>query len=169
MADVLFITTKTLKKHTIIDGSVDPDLLVQHIYNSQTIRIQEKIGTKLYERLLAGTDASNLTANEILLIDTYIVPALIHWAASEYFTFARYTASNGGLFIHQPDNAVIVSKEDTDALSAMETKLAEYYSQQLINYLKFNDGLYPEYLSNVDDDIQAENEQWHVGGWYMKR
>jgi len=167
MADVLFISTNTLKKFTVIDGSTDADMITQYIFIAQEVKITNYLGTDLITRLKAGVTADDLTANEVILIDTYIVPALIHWSAAEYFSFARFNAAQGGIFQHQQDNAVIMTKEDVDSLVAKETSLAEYYTTRLINYLCENSSLYPEYSTNTGDDINPDKTVNYASSWYM--
>ena len=167
MAEELFINSVTLKKHTVIDGSEDSDKIMQHIFNAQVIHIRNLLGTDLYDRLQAGITASDLSANEVTLIDDYIQMTLVHYAAAEYFTFARYTASQGGVFQHQSDNAIALTQSDVDGLVKKERSNAEYFATRLINFLCENNTDYPEYSTNTGDDINPSKSIWRTGSWYM--
>ena len=169
MAEQLFITSVTLKKHTVIDGSVDADKIMQHIFNAQVIHIRNLLGQDLYERLQNGIVASDLTSAETTLIDDYVQMTLVHYAAAEYFTFARYNAAQGGVFAHQPDNAVILSKEDVDDLVKKERSNAEYFATRLIDFLCDNQSDYPQYSSNTGTDIRPAASIWRTGSWFMGR
>lgn len=165
MAEGIFIKTSTLKKNTIIDGSVDPDLFVQYIYLAQDIHIQNYLGTQLYERLQEGVIADDLTADETLLIDKYIQPALIHYAMAEYLPFAAYKVAQGGVFKYNGEASFQSPKDEVDRLVSMETSYAENYAQRLVDYLRYNEDLYPLYNANQDENIDPSYNVFRMLGW----
>ena len=167
MAEALFITAADLKRNTIINGSVDADLFMQYIRISQTIHITHYLGTDLYNRLQAGIIAADLTTVEDTLIQDYIQDALIHLAMAEYLPFASVKVSNGGVFKHIPDNAESVESEEIDRLAQKEKDYADYYLKRLLDYLKFNQSLYPQYTTNTDEDIKPSSIIDYTGGWVL--
>ena len=100
MAKALFITTKDIKRYSIMNGNVDNDKFIQYIEIAQEIHIQNYLGTKLYEKIedliIAGTLDANPTYKTLL--ETYIKPMTIHWAQVEFLPYAAYTISNGGVY-----------------------------------------------------------------------
>ena len=90
----LFVDIDDVKRHTVLSGNIDDDKLVQFIEIAQDIRIQDYLGSDLYERLQEGILNNNLNTNEKMLLDTYITPMLIHWGASEAIPFLSYKFSN---------------------------------------------------------------------------
>ena len=51
MAKALFITTKDIKRYSVLSGNVDPDKFVYMIEISQDTEIQNYTGTKLMEKI----------------------------------------------------------------------------------------------------------------------
>lgn len=167
MATALFIDAETLKRNTIIDGSVDPDKFMQFIKIAQNIHLQNILGSKLYERLQAGIVADDLTADETTLIDDYIQDCLIHYASAEYLPFSAYQINNGGVYRHTSENAQTTSIDDINNLSKKERSYAEYYAKRLVKYLCDNSSLYPEYTETQDSGIYPTKQIKYTGGWHI--
>ena len=154
MAVALFIKTEDIKKNTILGGSVDVDKFIPYIKIAQQLHIERILGTKLYERLQAGIIASSLTAIEQTLLNDWIQDALIHYAAAEYLPFSAYQVQNGGVFKHTSETSSNATKEEVDFLVQKERNFAQYYTDRLVNYLCNNSTLFPEYITNVNEDIR---------------
>ena len=84
----------------------------------------------------------------------------------EYLPFASYSIANGGVFKHQSENSQLVSKEEVDYLVQKEREYAEYYTQRFIDYMSFNQSLFPEYTSNTNDDIYPDKDALFQG-WVL--
>ena len=91
---------------------------------------------------------------------------LIHFAMVDYLPFAAYTLKNGGLFKHTSENSEGVSKEEVDYLIEKHRDIAEYYSRRFIDYMSFNQSLFPEYTSNTNDDIHPDKDAL-FNGWVL--
>ena len=167
MAQVLFIKAEDLKKNTILGGSVDTNKFIQYIKISQEIHIQNYLGSKLYQRLIAGITAGDLNADETTLLDDYIQDALIHFASAEYLPFAAYQISNGGVYKHTSENSTGVDKNEIDYLVQKERDFAQYYIKRMVDYLCVNSSLFPEYSTNVDNDIRPSKNSNYSSGWVM--
>ena len=147
--EALFITTEELRRKSIIGGNVDADKFIQFIGVAQDIHIQNYLGTLLYNKLQLlitnGTinDAGN--SNYKLLLDSYIGPMLIWYAQADYYLFAPFQVSNGGVFKHRSENSE--TPEITEIKSLVETckDKAEFYTRRFLDYMDFNSQLYPEY------------------------
>ena len=74
--DAAFINTAQLKQIGLINGNVEDSDLRVVIQRAQVSEIQPLIGTSLYERLSEGIEANDLNANEVILMDKYIVPLM---------------------------------------------------------------------------------------------
>ena len=155
MATVLFINRTDLIRNSILDGNVDTDKFIQFIKLAQEIHIQNYMGTKLYEGLTTAIPNIDLPANARwkILLNDYIVPMLIWFAQVDYMPFAAYQIKNGGVFKHRSENADTVSKEEVDFLVEKARTNAEWYSRRFIDFMSFNQTTYPEYTSNINDDI----------------
>ena len=161
MATALFIKPIDLKRNSIIDGNVDVDKFIGFVKIAQEIHIRNYLGTDLYNKIsvdILGTGGASLTGNYLNLVNDYIQPMLIHFAMVDYLPFAAYQIKNGGISKHTSENAESVSKEEVDYLVQKHRDIAEYYTRRFIDYMSFNQSLFPEYTSNSNDDIHPDKD-----------
>ena len=153
-------------RSTALGGNVDTDKFIQWIKVAQEIHIQNYLGTDLYNKISSDIIASTLSGNYLTLVNTYIQPMLIHFAMMEYLPFAAYTIANGGVFKHNSENSTSVEKGEVDFLVEKERKIAEYYTQRFVDYMSFNQDLFPEYNSNTNNDIYPDKDIQR-SGWVL--
>lgn len=171
MATALFISRTDIVKNSIIDGNVDTDKFIQFIKIAQTIDIQNLLGTDLYNKISAditsgAAGGAGLTGNYLTLVNTYVQPTLIWFAQMNYIPFAAYQIKNGGVFKHSSETAQNVDKNEVDYLVAKAREYANYYSKRLVDYLCFNNNLFPEYNSNTNEDIYPDTDT-SFQGWVL--
>jgi hypothetical protein len=166
MATALFIKREDLVRSTALGGNVDTDKFIQWIKVAQEIHIQNYLGTDLYNKISADIIAGTLAGNYLSLVNTYIQPMLIHFAMMEYLPFAAYTIANGGVYKHNSENSTSVEKGEVDFLVEKERKIAEYYTQRFVDYMSFNQDLFPEYNSNTNNDIYPDKDIQR-SGWVL--
>jgi hypothetical protein len=170
MAYALLISTEDVKKFTILNGNLDVDDFIQYIKIAQDITIQNYLGTDLYQKLqdliINGDIHESEFANYKSLLLTYIKPMLIHWAMVHYLPFAAYTIANKGVFKHTSEASEVVSKSEIDYLVEKERDIAEHYTQRFIDYICFNNNLFPEYNSNSNGDMYPDTNNFY-GGWHL--
>jgi hypothetical protein len=166
MAQALLITDSDLVKFTATNGNVDVDKFVQFIKIAQDIHIQNYLGTKLLEKIEADIIAGTLSGNYLNLVNTYIKPMLIHWAMFEYLPFAAYTIANKGVYKHGSENATNAEKNEIDFLAEKERSIAQHYTERFINYMCFNNYLFPEYNTNSNDDMYPDRMNNYTS-WYI--
>jgi hypothetical protein len=100
------------------------------------------------------------------LLVTYVKPMLIHWAMVEYLPFAAYTIANKGVYKHNSENATNVEKVEIDFLIEKERSIAQHYTERFIDYIAFNNDLFPEYNSNSNGDMYPDTNN-NYQGWYL--
>ena len=166
MAKALFISNKDLKRFSVLDGNVDADKFIQYIDIAQDIHIQNYLGTDLYSKLQADIIAETLTGDYLSLVNIYIKPMLIHWSMVEYLPFAAYTIANKGVYKHNSENSDSVEKNELDYLVEKERDIAQHYTRRFIDYMCFNNSLFPEYTSNSNEDVRPD-KQSDFGGWLI--
>jgi hypothetical protein len=169
MAKALLITTTDLKKYTVLDGNLDNDKFIQFIAIAQDIHLQNYLGTDLLEKIqsLLPTDIDlEGNANYKTLLNTFIKPMLVHWAAVEYLPFAAYNIANVGVVKHQSETSVTVDKNELDSLKESQRNIAQSYTKRFIDYVCDNSNLFPEYSSNSGSDVRPETES-DFGGWVL--
>ena len=163
MAEILFISPEEIAATTIMGGNVDQDNYIFSIANVQITTIEPLLGSELYDVIVAGVTADNLTGLYLELYTEYIKPITKFHATAKYISVASYTLANGGLFKHQPDNKEIVSKEEADGLANEYNAMGQMY---VIRFEKWI-GLNPltEYKTS-QDDVNAQDLKL-TGGWYL--
>ena len=166
MATALFITPTDLKRNSLVDGSVDVDRFIQFIKISQQIHIQNYLGTALYDKISADIIAGTLTGDYLFLVDEYIKDMLIHFSMTDYLPFAAYTVAQGGVFKHKSENSENVTKNEVDTLIDKHRNFAQFYTRRLIDYLCFNNNLFPEYNANQNADMFPDTDANFVG-WVL--
>lgn len=166
MATALFISRTDLVKNSIIDGNTDTDKFIQFIKIAQEIEIQNFLGTDLYNRISQDIIAGTLTGDYLNLVNDYVQPMLMWWAQVSYLPYAAYQIKNGGVFKHTSENSESVSKSEVDYLVGKARDTAEYYTRRFIDYMSFNDNLFPEYRSNSDSDVYPSNDSL-FNGWVL--
>jgi hypothetical protein len=166
MAEALLITRDDLVRFTSVNGNVDTDKFIQYIKIAQDIHIQNYLGTELLNKIKADIIASTLTGDYQSLVETYVKPMLIHWAMVEYLPFAAYTIANRGVYKHSSDNAENVAKDEVDFLLEKERKIAQHYTQRFIDYMSFNQQLFPEYNDNSNGDMYPDTNNNFIG-WVL--
>ncbi len=171
MATALFITRTDLVRNSIIDGNVDTDKFIQFVRIAQEIDVQNLLGTKLYDKISAdivsgAAGGQGLSGNYLTLVNEYVQPILIWFAQVNYIPFAAYTIAKGGVYKHQAENSQNVDKNEVDYLVSKAREYANYYSTRMVDYLCFNNNLFPEYNNNTNDDISPDTDTT-FNGWVL--
>ena len=166
MAEALLVTRNDIIKFTALNGNVDTDNFIQWVKVAQDIHIQNYLGTDLIEKIKTDILASNLSGDYQTLVETYIKPMLIHWAMVEYLPFAAYTIANKGVYKHNSENATNVEKNEIDYLVEKERSIAQHYTERFIDYMSFNQILFPEYNSNSNGNMYPDTQNNYTG-WFI--
>ena len=171
MAKALFITTEDIKRYSVLSGSVDPDKLIFYVEIAQDTEIQNYLGTVLLEKLqaliIAGTVNDPANAAYKTLLETYIKPMTIYWSLVQLMSFIPYTISNGGVYKHTSESSETVDKEEVDYLVEKYRDIAQFYTNNFISYMVYNQASYPEYNANTNDDIYPDTANADFGGWVL--
>jgi len=162
----LFISTNDLVKNTFINGNVDPDTYTQYIFQAQQVHIQNYLGTKLYNKINDGIVAGNLSSPYTTLLNDYIKMMVIHWTMVEFLPYSSIKISEKGVFRHNSENSTTVDKIDIDFLIAKSMDTAQAYTNRFIDYMSFNQSLFPEYNNNSNADVYPDKDA-NFGGWIL--
>jgi hypothetical protein len=162
----LFIKRQDLVRNSILDGNVDTDKFIQYIKIAQQIHLRNYLGSDLYNRISNDILNNTLNGDYLELVNDYIQPMLIHYAMVDYLPFAAYQVKNGGVFKHTSENAESATKDEVDFLIQKERDIAEYYTRRFIDYMSFNQELFPEYYTNSNDDIHPDTNATFQG-WQL--
>ena len=156
MSKALFITRHDISVFTAANGSIDSDKLLPFINQAQDIHLQNYLGTDLYNKIQADIVAGTLTGNYLNLVNDYIKDMLLHWSMVEYLPYAGVNIANGGIYTKNPENSTALTKEHVDSLIEKSRTTAQFYTNRFIDYMSFNNELFPEYNSNSNEDISPD-------------
>jgi hypothetical protein len=162
----LWIKREDLVRNTAIGGNVDTDRFIQFISIAQDIHLQNYTGTKLYDKISNDILNNTLVEPYLSLVNDYLQPMLIHFAASEYLPFAAYTIANGGVYKHTSENSTSVDKNEVDFLVEKERNIAQYYTDRFITYMSYNQATFPEYNSNNNADVYPDTDS-NFASWVL--
>lgn len=166
MAQALFISIADIKKHTSVNGSVDPDKIINFVKIAQDIEIQALLGTDLYNKINDDIVAGTITDPYLSLVNDYIKPALIHYAMVHYLPFGSVTIANKGIYKHNAENSQTAAKSDIDYLVNKELSIAQHYAQRYKDFMCNNSTLFPEYNTNSNGDMHPE-KNISFSNWFL--
>lgn len=172
-ANIDFISEVTFKSRTGISDAIDGKQLKPQIKIAQDMYLQPALGSTLYLRLQTGISASNLTANETILLDTYITDCLV-WYTMSLLPFALgYQFFSKGVLQKTSEESQAPSRADLELISQQYKQTAEFYKQRMIGYLQQNYTFFPEYYTTSSglDVIFPQSKAYtcpiYLGGNYQ--
>ena len=144
--NILFINETLIKSRTAISDAIDGKQIKPTIKLAQDKYILPALGSGLYNRLQAGIDANDLTANEKLLLDDYVTDALLWFTIGEMVIATSYQFFSKGVLQKSSEESNTPSKGQLELLERKYMSNGEFYKQRLIDYLRENSELYQQYL-----------------------
>lgn len=148
--DTLFISENYLKTYTPIGALVQWTEIEPTALIVQQSWIQDILGTNFYNYLKGKYAAQTLNANEIILMN-FIKPALAYRVADKTLPFIQYQIKNKGAQVQRGDYSDSVDLETLRYLREELSGSAEFHEKRLIEYLKKNENLFPEYKNNNNE------------------
>lgn len=146
-ANTLFISPALIKARTGISEAIDDKQLKPQIKVAQDMYIQPALGSTFYLALQNGVENNNLTAQESALINNYITDALVWYTMSTLPATLSYQFFSKGVLQKTAEESNNPSRADIELLERRYKDNAEFYKTRLINYLRENYTLFPEYFS----------------------
>lgn len=167
MAYVLFISEDKLKDSTAINMNVDVEFLLPFVKQAQKLYVETKLGTDLNQKIkdliVAGTINDPANANYKTLLDTYIGDMLPNFALYHAIPFLRFKIENGNIYSKTSENGVALTTEEAQHLRSEVLNTGEYYTERMIDYIKNNISLFPEYNTNSGADVSPDSNAYYAG------
>ena len=160
---VLFISENKLKKSTTINGNVDVELLRPYMKVAQDVHIHTKLGTDLYNKLQSDITGSSLSGNYQTLVENYIQDALVHWTLYECIQFLGYKIMNKNIVRKTSETSENAGLDELNYLREVVRNTAEWYTERLIDYIRHNTSLFPEYNTNTNEDLSPTKQNYFSG------
>jgi len=167
MSYVLFISEEKLKESTAINLNVDIDLLLPYVRQAQKLYVETKLGTDLTQKLkdliVAGTIGNVGNEAYKTLLDDYIGDMLPNWAFFHAVPFLRFKIENGNIYSKTSETGTALSETEAQHLREEVRNTAEYYTERLIDYIRNNTSLFPEYNTNSGSDVNPDSNAYYNG------
>lgn len=151
--EILLINEDVLKKYTPLTDAVDPNLIRPCIYVAQDMYLQNFLGTNLTNKIKDDVANGTLSGNYETLLNEYILKLLIWWTMVELYPSLLYKHDNGNLVSRQSEDTTPVTKGEMESLKEKARENARFYTKRMVDYLRFNTTLFPEYTNNTDNNI----------------
>ena len=167
MAYVLLISEQKLKDSTAINLNVDVNILLPYVLQAQTLYIEPKLGTQLYEHIKgliqAGTISDVGNAAYKTLLDDYISFVLVNYSFYHAIPYLRFKVENGNIYSKTSETGTALSTEESQSLREEISNTAQYYTERPIEYIRNNIGDYPEYSTNSGADVKPDKNAYYNG------
>jgi hypothetical protein len=167
MSYVLLISEQKLKDSTAINLNVDVNILLPYVLQAQTLYIEPKLGTQLYEHIKgliqAGTIGNVGNAAYKTLLDDYISFVLVNYSFYHAIPYLRFRIENGNIYSKTSENGTALSTEESQSLREEISNTAQYYTERLIEYIRNNTSLFPEYSTNSGADVNPDKNAYYNG------
>jgi hypothetical protein len=165
MAYVLLISEQKLKDSTAINLNVDVNILLPYVLQAQTLYIEPKLGTQLYEHIKgliqAGTIGNVGNAAYKTLLDDYISFVLVNYSFYHAIPYLRFKVENGNIYSKTSETGTALSTEESQSLREEISNTAQYYTERLIEYIRNNIGDFPEYSTNSGADVNPDKNAYY--------
>ena len=158
--EILLINEELLKKYTPLTDAVDPNLIRPCIYVAQDMYLQNFLGTNLINKIKDDVANETLTGDYEILLNDYILKLLIWWTMVELYPSLLYKHDNGNLVSRQSEDTTPVTKGEMESLKEKARENARFYTNRMVNYLRFNSSLFPEYTNNTNDNISPDRNPY---------
>jgi len=156
-----------VKRDTALNDSVDDNLLFPAIVMAQERNVHPVLGTRLYDKVreLVADGTINDAGNAIYktLLDTYVVPMLVQYAFAEVIPILRLRFINNSIVVMGSEQSAAASYEEVKPIINSAREVANWYKERLIEYLCYNNNLYPEYNAGTNEDVLPTSRNYTQG------
>ena len=130
---------------------------------AQDVHIHTKLGTDLYNKLQSDITGSSLSGNYQTLVENYIQDALVHWTLYECIPFLGYKIMNKNIVRKTSETSENAGLDELNYLREVVRNTAEWYTERLIDYIRHNTSLFPEYKTNTNEDLSPTKQNYFSG------
>jgi hypothetical protein len=157
MADtVLLVSEQRMKQWTALDNNIRIDVLTPSILNAQNVYTQQILGTRFYDRLKQGVINDDLTANESAFLKDYVGPSLMQYALYLLLPNLKYKLAEKGILNGTSEETAATGLDEMKYLRQAAIELAQFYDERMVDYLKDNPGMFPEYTNPGTDGMMPD-------------
>ena len=143
--EVLLISEEKIKSFTDVNENVYVSDLIPGIITTQDLDLQNILGSKFYDGLKARVLAGTQTADETVLLDSYIAPYLLNQGVWRILPNIRFKLLNKSVLAPNSETATSITLEEFQYLRNEQQQTAIFYGERLRHYLVEYSNLFTEY------------------------
>jgi hypothetical protein len=163
----LLISECYVKDNGPVVGAFDFQYLIPFVKIAQDIDVSEIVGERLLNRIYEGVANSDLNPDEVILLESYIQPVVLHYAMYRGMNHLVFKVDNSGLTKRNSDSGTSADLNESSFLAEQEKTIAESYGRRLADYLDNNGSLYPEYKTESEGEIKPSDTARFSGGLWL--
>jgi hypothetical protein len=150
---VLMVSEQRLKQWTSLDNNTRDEEITPSILDAQNVYVQQTLGTPLYNHIKEGILNTTLNADEILLLNEYIAPALMQYSLYLMLPNIKYKIVEKGILNGTSEETQPTSLDELKYLRQSTLDLAQFYDARLREFLcDADNGVYPLYDNPTPKD-----------------
>lgn len=148
MTNILLISEDYIKTNSGLNDNVWGSYLTPSIREAQDIKLQQILGSTLYERLLEMVENGAIRNADFKpykdLLDGYIQPYLMYQTISDLVPIIGVKLTNLGVVISNDEHLTNLTQSERELVQSYYGQRAEFYGKRLQNFLKDNRKNYKE-------------------------
>jgi len=164
MDTVLLVSEQRMKQWTALDNNIRIDVLTPSILQAQDIYIQDTLGTRFYNRLKEGVINTDLTVTENMFLKDYVGPCLIQYALYLLLPNLKYKMVEKGILNGTSEETQPTTLDEMKWLRESALDTAEFYNKRMLEWLKDNPGVFPEYTNPGVDGMMPNKDTPYFSG-----
>ena len=154
MTNIFLISEDYIKTNSGLNGNVWGNYLTPAIREAQDIKLQQILGTELYQSLLDKVADGTIKKDDFKpyksLLDDYIQVYLMYQTISDLVPIIGVKLTNLGVVVSNDEHVTNLSQSERDLVQTYYTQRAEFYGKRLQEYLKKNCNDFKELKGNYD-------------------
>jgi len=164
--NTFLISVQDVKDNSCLDDNIDDKTIKTAILNCQEQMIEPVIGSKLYDKLIAGINDGNLELAYQNLIIQKIWKPLIHGTVYMVARNLLFRYTNSSVVSDSNQNASAITRSDLEVLRYDEDNAFQHHIKKLTLYLQTNVASFPEYAQYDQEDLPANQIENAINFYY---
>lgn len=148
MTKILLISEDYIKTNSGLNDNVWGNYLMPAIREAQDIKLQQILGTSLYETILEQVKNGAIKNDHFkpykALLDDYIQPYLMYQTISDLVPIIGVKLTNIGVVVSNDEHLTNLTQSERELVQTYYEQRAEFYGKRLQNFLKANSTDYKE-------------------------
>jgi len=145
-----FLSIQTWSEYGFTDSNVDSKKLLPIISAVQRTRVEQVVGTELYNKLVTDVKAGTLTGLYKTLMDVHILPTMIAYCDWKATFHTTYQITNKTTGVNSDQHVSGNDQSQNNDLRNELIKDAKAYERKMIGYLKDEFENIPELYQSAD-------------------